>query len=146
MGSARSSIENLTGMLSIGSLCILGVFLFLDGRTNIFQVLETYGKSATWAIVAAIPTLVISYVVGVFAVTAAMLMLSQIRWLYLPEDRIGLITVARVGNEMITSRYQELSRRRQLLEGGMILASSPSLSVLGVRHQNSLSLAALGWH
>jgi hypothetical protein len=120
MESLRSSIENLTGMLSIGSLCILGTFMVLDGRTNIFQVLETYGKTATWAIVAAIPALVISYVVGVFAVTAAMLILRRIRWLYRPEDHTGLITVARFGNNVITNSYQELSRQRRLLEGAMI--------------------------
>ena len=35
MDSLKSSFENLTGMLSVGSLCLLGVFLFLDGRTDI---------------------------------------------------------------------------------------------------------------
>jgi hypothetical protein len=120
MDSLKSSIENLTGMLSVGSLCLLGVFLFLDGRTDLFRVLETYGKSTAWAIVAAVPTLVVSYVMGVFAVTAATLMLSRIRWLYRPEDRSGLITVARFKNEVITSRYLDVSRQRRLLEGGTL--------------------------
>jgi hypothetical protein len=120
MDSLKSSIENLTGMLSVGSLCLLGAFLFLDGRTAIFHVLETYGKSTAWAVVAAIPTFVTGYVVGVFAVTAATLILSRIRWLYRPEDRSGLIAVARFRNEVITSRYLDVSRQRRLLEGGMI--------------------------
>ena len=100
MDSLKSSLENLTGMLSVGSLWLLGAFLFLDGRTDIFHVLETYGKSTSWALVAAVPTLVIAYVLGVFAVTAATLILSQIRWLYRPEDRAGPITVATFGNEV----------------------------------------------
>jgi hypothetical protein len=44
MDSLKNSIENLTGMLSVGSLCLLGDFLFLDRRTDIFHVLETYGQ------------------------------------------------------------------------------------------------------
>ena len=120
MDSLKSSVENLTGMLSVGSLCLLGAFLFLDGRTAIFHVLETYGKSTAWAVVAAIPTFVTGYVVGVFAVTAATLTLSRIRWLHRPEDRSGLIAVATFGNEVITSRFWDVSRQRRLLEGGTI--------------------------
>jgi hypothetical protein len=120
MDSFKSSIENLTGMLSIGSLCILGVFMFLDGRTSIFYTLETYGKSASWTIVAAIPILAIGYIVGVFASTAARIILSRLRWFYRFEDRHGLMRVARFKNEVITNHYQELSRHRRLLEGGAI--------------------------
>jgi hypothetical protein len=120
MDSLKNSVENLTGMLSVGSLCLLGAFLFLDGRTAIFHVLETHGKSTAWAVVVAIPTFVTGYVVGMFAVTAATLILSRIRWLYRPEDRSGLIVVARFGNEVSTSRYLDLSRQRRLLEGGTI--------------------------
>jgi hypothetical protein len=43
-------------VFGVGALCILGVFLLLDGRAaHLFPTFEQYAKTSTWTVVAAIP-------------------------------------------------------------------------------------------
>ena len=61
--------EYVAGILESDHLCIPGVFLFLDGRTEIFYGREHVGRSTEWVVVAAVPTLVVTYIVGILATT-----------------------------------------------------------------------------
>jgi hypothetical protein len=68
------SITAVAGPAGVGVLGILGVFLFFNGRgPDLFPTVETYAKTATWGIVAAVPVLVIAYVLGLFLISGAAL-------------------------------------------------------------------------
>jgi len=72
MPIATDSIGTFAGATGVGALCLLGVFLLLDGRApNLFPTFEEYAKTATWGVVAAIPVLAIAYVVGLVLLTAS---------------------------------------------------------------------------
>ena len=77
MGPEKASLESLVGFFSIGSLCFLGGFFLLDSLVGIYSVLEAYGGSPVWGILAALPTLVVSYVLGLMAVMAAELFFAR---------------------------------------------------------------------
>jgi hypothetical protein len=67
---SADSLAAVAGPTGVGAVCILGIFLFLDGRApELFPTVEVYAKTATWGIVAAVPLLVMSYVVGVMLVS-----------------------------------------------------------------------------
>lgn len=58
------------GAAGVGALCFLGIFLLLDGLSpGVFPTVEFYARTATWGIVAAVPVLAITYVVGLLALT-----------------------------------------------------------------------------
>jgi hypothetical protein len=120
MSSFRSSLESLTGQLSVGSLCLLGLFLLFDGLTPVYEVVEGYGSSTAWSILAAFPTLVIAYVLGLLAVSAAEILLSPIAALHAPADQADFVDIALLDNEAIFQRYAELVRHQRLLEGGSL--------------------------
>jgi len=60
-----ASLEAVTGRLGIGAIAFLGLFLIADGlQIGVFEVVEVYGKSATWGLVGIVPTAVVIYIVG----------------------------------------------------------------------------------
>lgn len=127
----KPALESLTGQLAVGSLCLLGIFLILDGRTGVYQITEEYGKSATWGIVAAIPTLVLTYILGIFAVQAAQLAFSGLRSLHREHEAEELVQISASKLEPVVNRYLELRRLQSLLEGatiGFLLLSLGALS------------------
>lgn len=68
------SLTTVAGPTGVGALCMLGVFLILDGRApSLFPTVEEYAKSATWGVVAAVPILVMAYVLGLFLTSAAVI-------------------------------------------------------------------------
>jgi hypothetical protein len=57
------------GAAGVGALCVLGIFLMLDGMAaDVLPTIEFYAKTATWGIVAAVPVLAITYVIGLLVV------------------------------------------------------------------------------
>jgi hypothetical protein len=108
------SLEDLSGLLGIGSLHILGIFFILDGNFNFFLFLEDYGQTSTWAILVAIPLLVIAYILGVLSTVLSSRIVSLI--FDKEEQRKKLFaTVATLNNEMLSSRYKDMERNRSLL-------------------------------
>ncbi len=59
------NVEGFAGVAGVGALALLGIFLILDGQVpELFPTIEFYAKTATWSIVAAIPVLSITFVLG----------------------------------------------------------------------------------
>jgi len=44
---SKQNVESFTGLLAVGSIGVLGVFLIIDGQTNIYLIFEEYGKSTS---------------------------------------------------------------------------------------------------
>lgn len=62
-------INDFASITGIGALCLLGIFLIIDGREKkLFPTIEFYANTKTWALVAVIPVFAISYVMGLFSV------------------------------------------------------------------------------
>lgn len=60
-------VETITGRLGVGAIAFLALFLAVDGmKIGAFHLVETYGNSVTFGIVAALPTAVVAYILGVF--------------------------------------------------------------------------------
>lgn len=135
MPSGGDAISAFAGPAGVGALCILAAFLFLDGRApDLFPTVELYAKTATWGVVAAIPTLAVSYVIGLSVMIAserALIMLAG------PTPSTEVADLARIGstgslNESAASQaYVEALHNRAILAGGafsLLLLSAGALS------------------
>jgi hypothetical protein len=116
----NNSIENLTGYFAVGSLCFLGIFFFLDTQLNLVNLVQKWGNSTTWAIVVAIPLLVMIYVLGMFATTIAQIIFSRFKLFHNSEEDEDVFIIAKFNNEVFIRRYFSLIQQQQTLEGGVI--------------------------
>lgn len=117
------SLSNFAGPTGVGALCILGVFLALDGQApNLFPTVETYAKTNTWGIVAAVPVLVIAYIVGVFVTSGAELLLQQTIGLTFETEAADLAVLGKIEIEKsaLVKAYVQLRLDRSILAGSSI--------------------------
>jgi len=114
---AKLSIEDLTSSLAVGSLIFLGLFLTVDRFLDLWSFIESYASDATWAIVAAIPTLVITYAIGLFAISATDIIFLRLRGKKLPSEVEKYITIAELKNDVIAQRYITLKRNQAFFQG-----------------------------
>ncbi len=74
----NTSLEAVTGRLGVGAIAFLGMYLAVDGlQLGVFELVETYGKSVAWGILGVIPTIVVTYIIGVFCLEIADTALSR---------------------------------------------------------------------
>ena len=141
----QQNIESLTGLLAVGSLGILGIFLIVDGQTNVFLIFEEYGKSTSWGIFAAVPMLVLSYLLGLFLSQIAEILFTKIAQLNSANEEQQFIKIVRFGNEHVINRYSELTRQKRLLESASIAFLLLSLGALSeVKQMQGWELVAYG--
>jgi hypothetical protein len=69
-----ASFEAVTGRLGVGAIAFFGLFLIVDGMVGVFDLVEAMGKSVTWGVIGLLPTVVVTYIVGLFCLGIA-------RWL-----------------------------------------------------------------
>ena len=120
MPGAGDTIATFAGPAGVGALCLLGVFLFLDGwAPDLFPTFEHYAKTASWGVVAAIPTLAISYVLGLSLMIASERALVMIGG---PPQSTEVADVARIGtmDSPASQAYVEALRNRAVLAGGAL--------------------------
>src|ERR1039458_3000987 len=78
MPNIGDSLSTFAGPAGVGALCLLGVFLFLDGRApSLFPTFEQYAKTSSWSVVAAVPVLAVSYVLGLSIMIASVGVLTR---------------------------------------------------------------------
>jgi hypothetical protein len=130
MSGTTESLGTFAGATGVGALCLLGVFLFLDGREpNLFPTFDLYARSATWGIVAAIPVLAIAYVIGLVLITTSCF---AVRGVFGPvllveaADAAG-VSGASAKESVLAQEYLQLRQERDVLGGAAL-----SLIILGV--------------
>lgn len=137
-----ASLEALTGRLGVGAIALLGLFLIVDGaQLGAFEMIELYGKSATWGIVGVLPTAVVTYIVGVFCVGAAELLMTPFAAFRGPEPQ-DILAVSRAGGPVvqqllaIARSVGQLTRRaaREFTCQRRLLGHAPSRS--GCSHRS----------
>jgi len=120
---SNDSITIVAGPAGVGALFMLGVFLFLDGRApNLFPTVEVYAKTATWGIVAAVPVLVMAYVLGLFLIAGAVLVVQHT---FGPSFESKAIDIARFASlsaekSAAVQTYVQLRQDRSVLAGSAV--------------------------
>ncbi len=115
-----ASLEGLTGRLGVGAIAFLGLFLIVDGaQLGAFEMIEAYGNSATWGIVGILPTTVVIYIVGMFCVGAAELLVAPFAAFRSPDPQDTLV-VSRAGGPVVQQLFSEHLRNHELLKGAAV--------------------------
>jgi uncharacterized membrane protein (DUF485 family) len=114
------SAELVTGRLGLGAIVLLAGFLVVDGQQlGAYRIVETYGSSTAWGVVVAVPTLVLSYILGVLCVGTAEITVGRMSALGHGREVDALLSAATAGN-LVQATYSDLVRRRELLEGAIV--------------------------
>ncbi|MCU0633823.1 MAG: hypothetical protein MUE41_03020 [Gemmatimonadaceae bacterium] len=110
------------GAAGVGALCVLGVFLLLDGRApGVFPTVEFYARTATWGIVAAVPVLAITYVVGLLAITGTVGLLELALGPSIGSGALDAAAFAAVDTDSpIGQVYLQLRQEQGILGGSAV--------------------------
>jgi len=127
MAAERPTISELSGPLAVGSISFAGAFLIVDGVNGLFLLIEQYAQSATWAILFAVPTLVLSYAFGVICIRIMSMFRSRYDKRCGRDAEAAFVSIASLKNDQLVARFLDLQREQEFL-----LGASPSLVVLGV--------------
>jgi hypothetical protein len=116
-------INDFASTTGVGALCILGIFLIIDGREpNLFPTIEFYAQTKTWALVAVIPVFAISYVVGLFSVVVVEFTVDIFFSFFntgISEEE-NLVKISFYNSEVLTQEYSKLNKEKELLYGSVI--------------------------
>lgn len=125
--SQSAVIADLSGTLAVGSIAFAGAFLVVDGQINLYQLIQQYAETPSWAIVLAGPVLVLSHAFGVVAIQSTSLVRAAYDAKHGRDSLEVFVRIARLDNEHIVARYEELRRAQEFLQG-----MTPALLILGV--------------
>ena len=123
MPNTSDVLGSFAGATGVGALCVLAMFLFFDGRaSNLLPNVEAYAKTATWAIVAAVPVLAMSYIVGLLLISGAE---SAVARTFGPTADVELADLARVAklpakDSVAVQRFAQLRQDRAILAGSAV--------------------------
>jgi len=130
MSSSGDALATFAGPAGVGALCLLGAFLFLDGRApSLFPTFEQYAKTSSWSVVAAIPVLAVSFVLGLSLMVASERALTSL-WgpsLSSQAGDLAQLAASSVKESPASQAYVESLRNRAVLAGG-----SAALLILAV--------------
>jgi hypothetical protein len=116
-----ASLESITGRLGVGSIALLGLFMLFDGQTSgVYLLVERYGKSTSWGILGVIPTVVVTYILGVFCVGLAEVVFGRFRSLRSPAQPDAILTISAKRSALLDTVYSEQLRDHELLKGASI--------------------------
>src|SRR4029453_16968156 len=122
MTSSGDALTGFAGPAGVGSLCLLGAFLFLDGRApGLFPTVEEYAKTSTWGVVAAVPVLAVSFVLGLSLMVASERVLTSLWGPPLTSQAADLAQLGvSVKESPAAQAYVESLRNRAVLAGGSV--------------------------
>ncbi len=115
-----ASFEAVTGRLGVGAIAFFGLFLIVDGiNVGVFELIEAIGKSVTWGIIGILPTVVVTYIVGVFCLGIAEVLLSRFASFSSPKPD-DIIAVSGTDSALLQQLYSEHLRNHELLKGTFV--------------------------
>lgn len=121
------SINGFAGATGIGAICVLGFFFIADGKdANIFHTLNSYASTATWGILAAVPTIAISFLIGQFAVFLGTLLATLFNSNNFDQVN-SILVISKAQNDFLAQEYLHIKQERDILCG-----SAFSFLILGV--------------
>lgn len=112
------TLHGFAGATGIGAIIALGFYLILIKiRPNFHYSIDTYFKTAAWAIFVSISSLVLGYIIGLFAIHVSGCVL-EIFFGREPNNTIhDIMVVASTKNNFISSNYLILVQRSDILHG-----------------------------
>jgi hypothetical protein len=115
-----ASFEAVTGRLGVGAIAFFGLFLIVDGiLVGVFDLVETIGKSVTWGIIGILPTVVVTYIIDVFCLGIAEIVLSRFPSFLSPKPE-DIMAVSGTGSALLQQIYSEHLRNHELLKGTFV--------------------------
>jgi hypothetical protein len=136
MSSSGDALASFAGPAGVGALCLLGAFLFLDGRApGLFPTFEQYAKTSSWSVIAAIPVLAVSFVLGLSLMVASERVLTNLWGPPLSSQAADLAQLeVSVKESPAAQAYVESVRNRAVLAGGsvaLLILAIGALSEMG---------------
>jgi hypothetical protein len=152
---ASESLASVAGPSGVGALCVLGIFLFVDGRSpQFYPTVEVYAKSTTWGVVAAVPLLAITYVMGLFLNSLGVHLVQALSGISSTTETIDLSRTAflALDKSAAMTTYVQLMQDRAVLAGSsiafLVLAVGAISEVANLEHIRSsviaLAILAIG--
>jgi len=133
------TIQGFSGATAVGALTLVGLILIANGfATNLLPAIDVYSRTATWAIVVAVPVLASSYLLGLISMGTAEALLIRCRLIDAEALIDDQVAVAARGDS-IGGHFHQLRQEAELLAGGSI-----GLAVFAVGAALSAWLAE-GW-
>lgn len=119
----NDSLSTIAGPAGVGAICILGVFLLLDGRSpSIFPTVEEYAKTTTWGVIAAVPVLVMAYVIGLFLNSMGALAVQTVFQVSTTAEIVDLVSMGKISAEKSPAvlYFLQLRQDRAVLAGSSL--------------------------
>jgi len=120
MQMSWQNVEGYSGATAVGAVVLVDLILIANAfADNLFPVINDYAKTATWAIVVAIPLLSLTYLLGLVCMGTAEVLLI---WSCLVDGRAltnDAVAVTARG-ELVAGRFHQLRQEAELLAGGVI--------------------------
>lgn len=114
------NLQGFSGATAIGALTLVGLILIANAfAPNFFPAIDIYSRTATWAIVVALPLLALCYLLGLLSTGAAEAALISCRLLDAETFIEDTISVSLIG-EFVAGRFQQLRQEAELLAGSAI--------------------------
>lgn len=145
MAAPLDGLQNFAGATGVGALCLLGVFLALDGfHSAVFPTVEFYAKTATWSIVAAVPVLAITYVLGILLIGVAHFLWGLVPGLPVPTPT-DLAAMAGTKDSPAVEAYQQLVQQYEVLSGSGLALLVVAIGAWSERHNLSSIAPVVTW-
>ncbi len=117
----KKAIEEFTGTVGVGFLVSLGLFFLTDSQFKYWYTIEQLMGTKSWGILISVPILIVNYIFGLITIELGEIFFPKlIRKKDQVEFQENFIKVARVNNELITSRYNEVYQNKRILNGSSI--------------------------
>ncbi len=118
---AEGTIEKFAVAVAIGSLLLLGIFLIVDSQLDGFLgSFEEYSASHSWGVVAAVPAITITYILGAFVMLLSDLVFQRVSPKLYRAEWIVLERLAIRDSELLNHEFDDIKRTKRLLEGSVL--------------------------
>jgi hypothetical protein len=117
----KKTLDELTGTIGVGCLVSLGLYFLTDSQFNYWYTVEQLMKTNTWGVLISIPILIVNYILGLITIEIGEIFIPILfRKKDLQEFYQNFKKVARIGNELIAARYNEVYQNKRILNGSAI--------------------------
>ncbi|MDJ0882767.1 MAG: hypothetical protein QNJ48_01330 [Desulfobacterales bacterium] len=120
MAKIPTEIEKLATSIAVGSIFCLGVFMILDAvDSNFFGKFELTVDTASFGVIAAIPTLAFLYVIGSLLSICSDFVFQKFNPSDYEREWEIFLKLAKEGNETLNAAFTDLYRKKKILEGSV---------------------------
>ncbi len=120
-------LDEFTGIIGVGCLVSLGLFFLTNSQYDYWHTIEHLMETNSWGILVSIPILIVNYILGLITIELGEIIMPMViknKNIKDFQDNFGKI--AKINNEFITARYNEVYQNKRILNGssiGFILVS-----------------------